>query len=129
MQTEIFVEINNNGKKEPWLLTFNHRAMYTLKISSGVEPLVFLVDEAPGYERLLMLAYAASESFRRANKINISLENFVDGDYLPRYLSVEWLELAAKLDGLIVETFPEIALMRAHAIKEKSPQDQSSPNQ
>ncbi len=120
MQTEFFIEINNNGKKESWLFTFNHRAMYTLKVTSGVEPFVFLVDNSPGYERVILLAYAASESFRRANKINISFEDFIDGEYLPRYTSEEWIRLAAKLEELIKETFPEIALVKANAITEKS---------
>lgn len=123
MQTEFFIEINNNGKKESWLFTFNHRAIYTLKVISGVEPFVFLVDNQPGYERVLLLAYATSESFRRANKINISFNEFVDGDYLPRYISEEWIRLAAKIEELINETFLEIALVKANAIREKSLQE------
>ncbi len=115
-------------KLDDWVFTCNHRALRVIKAESGLEPFVYLVDEQPGLFRIQLLSYAMTESYRRANKMAISFDEFVDGPYLPRYMSTDWRNLAKFLDGLIVQTFPEVVLMRRRPETTKASRKKAEPD-
>lgn len=116
MQHEAFftfqVPKRRNGEtEEQYLCSLNQRAMRTIQTVTGKDPVFYLV-ETGGLERVQVLAYACTETFRRGNGYQVSFDDFIDGPYLGVYGTEYWANLAQFLEDLVVQTFPWVAELR-----------------
>lgn len=129
----------NGETSEEYLCTFNQRAMRTIVEVAGKEPFEFLAvrpgEKVFGLDRIQVLSYACTETFRRGNGYRISFDEWVDGPYLGDYGSEYWLALSDLLQELVAATFPWVVglemLWRAEATNAVAAQSQlpsSSPS-
>lgn len=100
------------GDPREWVFCVNHAAQKEIEDRSGKPCWQVLVDPAETVSRLSLLAWAASQSYRKGTRINITWEQFLEGGYLPDYLSDEWFEFQDALTSLVNDSFPKAAQNR-----------------
>jgi len=117
-QREAFFRFNVTARKngdttEEYLCAFNQRAMRTIVEVTGKEPFEFLAvrpgEKVFGLDRVQVLSYACTETFRRGNGYRITFDEWIDGPYLGDYGSAYWLALSDLLQELVSATFPWVA--------------------
>lgn len=125
------VPVRKDGStEEDYLCSFNQRAMRTVWQVTGKDPVRYLLDTDSLLDRIQVLAYACTETFRRGNGYVVTFDEFIDGPYLGVYGSSYWSDLVTFIQELVTQTFPWVDALKnlvlSASTNEASPSSQST---